>query len=377
MNNKIKIILITPDLTAGGAQRFISLLANNLNPNIFEVHLLIINGAHSFFSIQDSVKVYDLKTKRVRNSLLKIRKLIQTIQPKIVFSTLGHLNLFLAIFRFLFPKDITFIAREAAIVKTSFEDKNQSFSFLFYKKLYQLFLPALDLIVCQSSDMKQSLLDIGVKHGNMVVIQNPVDVLAVQKKMQASIQSTTYEIVTVGRLSYEKGYDRLVEVMIAYQKKYGIIPKTAIIGDGIEKENLAKCIQSAGLEQHIHLLGQQKNPFTFFKNAKLFLMTSRHEGFPNVLIEAGACGLPFVAYDVPGGVKEIIQTGKNGFVVADKDLNGMADQLQNALLYPFDNQWIKNYTNEKFGIATIIKKYETILLEEAKCNTGLLTLVNT
>ncbi len=370
-SSQIKIMLIVPSLVAGGAERFMSILANHLDIAKFEVHLVIISGKNHFFRINRSVKVYDLKTERVSRAIFKIRKKIYEVKPQVVFSTMGHLNLLLAIFRFAFPKNIRFIARETSIIDTAFEEENNALSFLFYKKLYQWFSKNLDLIICQSLDMKTAFEKIGGRHPNLFVINNPINVSTIQKQLNTPSQSIEkYDLVSVGRLSYEKGYDRLIEVLKAYKNRYGVVPKTAIIGAGSEKRNLVDAIQLAGLTTDVHLLGQKKNPFIYFKNARLFCMTSRHEGFPNVLLEAGACGLPFVAFNVPGGIKEIIQSGKNGFLAKDEDIAGMAQLINHALHYSFNSNWIKNYTQSNFGLVHIIKKYETIIqsVVEVKSN---------
>lgn len=367
MTNRIKIMLIVPSLVAGGAERFMSILANHLDQTKFEVHLVIISGKNHFFRIDKSVRIYDLETERVSRSIFKIRRKIYEIKPQVVFSTMGHLNLLLAIFRFAFPKNIRFIAREASIIDTAFAEEKNSLSFLFYKKLYQWFSKNLDWIICQSIDMKTSFANIGVAHPNLLVINNPVNVFSIQEQLNTPSKSTEkYDLISVGRLSYEKGYDRLIEVLKAYKKRYGVVPKTAIIGEGRERKNLEQAIQIAGLTTYIHLLGRRKNPFIYLKNARLFCMTSRHEGFPNVLLEAGACGLPFVAFDVPGGIKEIIQSGKNGFLAKDGEVEEMAQLINHALHHAFNANWIKNYTQKKFGLVNIIKKYEAVIQAATK-----------
>ncbi len=360
MDNRTKVLLITPDLGLGGAQRFISLLANYINLQLFDIQLIIIDGAERFFEIRPEVKVIDLKITRTRHALLKIRKLIKATMPQVVFSTFGHLNLFLALNRFLFPKNIQFIARESNVATERFKDKTIKFSFI-SKVLYKTVFKKMDTIVCQSMDMKKSLQQLGIQHQNMVVINNPVALPEIQSKF-AENQLPAYDMVSIGRLTYQKGYERLIRSMFEYKKQFGPNFKLAIIGDGEQAEKLQEIINTLGLSQNIHLLGRQTNPFKFINQKSLCIMTSHYEGFPNVLIEMGAIGIPTVAFKVPGGLDEIIAPAKNGFLVENGDLTALATTINKAKTYTFDQQEIINYTKSNFGVNAIIRQYEQLFV---------------
>jgi len=369
LSAKIKIALIIPSLKAGGSERFISLLANHLDKTQYEVHLLVINGKERFFPINEAVFVYDLEILRVRNALFKIRKTLNIIQPKIIFSTLGYLNLYLAIFRFLLPSNNYFIARESIVLSAALKKTNKIKAY-FWKLLYRSFLNN-NYIVCQSEDMKASLVNIGLREKNMVIINNPVDSKAIYKKTEVQCDEY-YDIITTGRLMPQKGYDRFLQVIVAYKKQLNHPDiKVAIIGEGEERPFLEKEIQRLKLENNVFLLGYQTNPFKYYKNAKLFLLTSYYEGFPNVLLEAGSCGLPIVAFDVPGGIQEIIREGQNGFIITDGAIGKMAKTIEKAMQYDFSRQAISLDTKQRFGISKRIGQYDALfqhLLEEENKN---------
>lgn len=362
MHRKKKILLLVPNLTVGGAERFMSLLANSLDKSKFEVHLGAINGANRFFAIDEAVHYYDLATVRVRHAVWRIRNLIKKVEPEVVLCTQPELNLVMGMFRFLFPGNFKLIARESTILKSLLIHSPNLKLPTFLNSLYKWFLPNIDTVVCQSEDMRASLLEMGVRHPNILVINNPVDVEAALEKGKV-VYPEAFDIVTVGRLSYEKGYDNLIKLVHLYQEKYKRTIRIAIIGEGAERPMLEKHIEELGLEQNIFLLGWQKNPFQFYKKAKFFLMTSHYEGFPNVLTEAGCVGLPSVAFDAPGGIKEIIQNGKNGFMVEVGNMELMVDTIHKALHFPFDRIAIAEDTKNRFGLATIIHQYETLILK--------------
>jgi len=358
LSTKIKIALIIPSLKAGGSERFISLLANHLDKAQYEVHLLVINGKEQFFPINEAVFVYDLEMLRVRNALFKIRKTLNVIQPKIIFSTLGYLNLYLAIFRFLLPSNNYFIARESIVLNAALKKTNKIKAY-FWKLLYRSFLNK-NYIVCQSEDMKASLVNIGLREKNMLIINNPVDSEAIYKKLEVDSEDY-YDIITTGRLMPQKGYCRFLQVIFQYKNELNHPDiKVAIIGEGVERPYLEKEIQRLKLENNVFLLGYQTNPFKYYKNAKLFLLTSYYEGFPNVLLEAGSCGLPIVAFDVPGGIQEIIREGQNGFIVTDGAIGKMAKTIEKAMQYDFSRQAISLATKQRFGVDKRIGQYDAL-----------------
>lgn len=92
-----------------------------------------------------------------------------------------------------------------------------------------------------------------------------------------------------------------------------------IIGDGPERDALRRQIEDAGLERQVSLLPATANVADYYRQASLYLMTSRYEGLPMVLIEAMSFGLPLVAYDCKTGPAELIDDGVNGYLVPDDD----------------------------------------------------------
>ena len=101
---KVKICIIIPGLKCGGSERFVSILCNYINTDIFDVSLYVLDGDDPFYQITNSlVKVFFLKIKNVRKSLFTVLKILRTTDPDILFTVSNHLNIFIAIFKFLFP----------------------------------------------------------------------------------------------------------------------------------------------------------------------------------------------------------------------------------------------------------------------------------
>ena len=112
----IRVLIVTPTLECGGAERFVSLLCNNLHSDSLQVSLAVINNKFPFYKISNpGIPVTDLGVLRVSRSFNKLRKLIEKEKPDIVFTTANHLNLFAVLLRFLLPKTILWVARETSV----------------------------------------------------------------------------------------------------------------------------------------------------------------------------------------------------------------------------------------------------------------------
>lgn len=133
-------------------------------------------------------------------------------------------------------------------------------------------------------------------------------------------------VISVGRLSPEKGFDRLLS---AWSQVAPACPewKLAIIGDGPDKEKLSRQAQESGLTSSVELLPSTPRIQEEYLKSSVFVMTSRYEGFPMVLLEAMACGLPAVAYTCKCGPAEIITDNEDGFLVPEGDEKTFADRL--------------------------------------------------
>lgn len=124
--------------------------------------------------------------------------------------------------------------------------------------------------------------------------------------------------LAIGRLTEQKGFDRLID---AWRQIARLAPswQLLIVGDGPARPALQRQIAQAGLEHQVTLLPATQDVASYYRQASVYLMTSRYEGLPMVLIEALSFGLPLVAYDCPTGPAELITSGVNGYLVPDGD----------------------------------------------------------
>ncbi len=355
---KKRIMFFLPLLNGGGAERVVLTLLKHLDKSRFEPILVLLKNEGRYAGmVPEEIEVIDLQASQARNAVFKIIKIIRTRKPDIVFTTLAYLNLIIAMLRPLFSKKTLFIARESNTV--SIRNKREKYPHLFdwlYRHVYQNF----DLIVTQAEFMKKDLItNYGIVPEKMVVIYNPVDTRTVtQLSTQASadLPKNVCNLLAVGKLGYQKGFDLLLEAMCELDERYYL----TILGEGSDHEALQKQIEMNNLQNHVTLAGFAQNPYAFMKAADLLVLSSRFEGLPNVVLEANTCGTPVVAFDAAGGTGEIIHDGKNGFLVTPFDTHAFAQTIQKACGYPFDHEAIKKETDQNFGIEKVIKTYENL-----------------
>lgn len=138
------------------------------------------------------------------------------------------------------------------------------------------------------------------------------------------------KIILVGRLSKEKGYDRLI--LIADKlSRLATDWKFEIFGEGEMRSEIQRQISSYNLEHYLYLKGNTKNIENEYCNASILLMTSYFEAFPMVLLEAKSFGVPTVSFDCPSGPREIINDGIDGYLVDNNDINKMVEKLQKLM----------------------------------------------
>jgi glycosyltransferase involved in cell wall biosynthesis len=354
---KKKILFIIHELTMGGAERVLVNLINNIDRDKFEIHLAIFNNEGELKNdLKEDIIVHDLKSKKVRKGIFKLYKLIKKLKPDIIFSGIAHVNLMLAVLIPFLSKKIKFIARETNTV--SEEIKNYKYKVLI-KILYKIFYKNYDLIISQSNFMKNDLIkNFSILENKLVVINNPLDVDKINR-MKKDYISCIFEkrkinLLAVGGLRYQKGFDLLLKSFSLLDKNFHLF----IIGEGKEKTNLKKLAKELKIENRVHFLGFQFNPYKFMSKADLLVISSRYEGFPNVVLEANACGLPVVAFDCPGGTKEIIKNGKNGFLVKCGDINALAKAIEKAVEYEWNTHEIIKNVFKKYNLKTKINEYE-------------------
>ncbi len=368
MNDKREnILFILPSLEGGGSQRVMLTIMTYMDRKKFNPKLALVKKEGEFLSqVPKDIPIYDLNAKQLRYAIFKIIKLIKSENPDIVFSTLGHLNLLLALLKPILPKKTLFIARESNTV--SIQNLSEKYPKLFdwlFKNVYKNF----DLIITQSHFMKDDLVNnYDIDEKKIKVIYNPlasdkIEKLANEKIKPSTLFDTTkINLLSVGRIDRQKGYDLLLESFGKLDENYAL----TILGEGEMKKELEDFVKERKLSKRVFFKGFSQNPYIYLKHADLFLLSSRYEGFANVVLEANYCELPVVAFKAPGVNDEIVKEGFNGFLVENFDTDLFAQTIEKASKYRFDKKKIKKHTEDRYDGVKIVKEYENIVKEAHK-----------
>jgi glycosyltransferase involved in cell wall biosynthesis len=360
---RTKVLFIIPTLTFGGAERVIVTLLRHLDRSRFRLAIGVVDTRKAVYldSIPADVELIDLGATRVRYVLPKIIALIRNRRPDVVFSTLSHLNLALAIVRPLLPRSIRYIARESSIVSCTLQTYRWP---KVWTMLYRWFYKRHDLVLCQSSDMQADLVDrFGFPQQHSFVINNPVDVDLIRTRSNEPLchfdtVPGKIRLVAAGRLSEVKGFDLLIEAIALLAD-----PRIhlSLLGEGPLLEKLKRLATDRGVADQIEFVGFQSNPYAWFARADAFVLSSRHEGFPNAVLEALACGTPVIATPAHGGVREILDRVPECMVAKVVSGEALATTI---------SEWIAGSRTrvpftavEPYALEKIITQYEDMLLK--------------
>ena len=316
----------------GGAERVTVTIAKYLDTAKFDVKFCIVDRPLGDTTIDAFISA---KYEKVRISNVKGFKLLYALyvvlrreRPDVVFSSIMHTNTKLLALSRLFPK-VKFIVRNNNYIYTL--TKMQKFVL---KCTYRM----ADVVIAQTDEMKDELIRVmNVSERKIKVLQNPVDVDTIDSMV---VQSSPYEkngkikYVASGRFVPAKGFDILIRAFALVHAKRAD-SELFIVGntDGVCAEYfefVKKLIRQFSLEDSVYCLGFQKNPYVYIKNANCFVLSSRNEGLPNVLIEALYLGTPVAATKCIPVISRIVDEGKNGFLAETENEESLCAAMLNA-----------------------------------------------
>ena len=322
----MKAVIFIPTLTAGGAERVASILANTWceYPKTF-VSIILMFEDEIFYPIDPRVKIFSLglhtnlaalaRLRAIVWSLWKFRKLVKEEEPDFVLSFMNKYNIYCLVS--LIKAGITTIVSE----RDSPTEVIHPLTLFFRPIVYQL----ADGIITQSRMSENYLID-KTGHPNITVIYNPVPV----PKVPLTSRREKF-VLNVGRLVPKKGQ---ADLLHAFAKINRPDWNLVICGDGPLRKDLERLACDLGVENKVHFVGTVKDVQNWYARAGVFVLSSYLEGFPNVLAEAMLAGVPTVSYDCATGPSELIEHCENGYLVDVGDIDGLARYIQDLMMDP-------------------------------------------
>ncbi len=350
------IIFLLPCFSGGGAERVVLNLLTGLHRRGYSVGIIVFNKNGPLLSmVPVDVPIYNLYTLTLKRSIGPLIKKLRQLKPKVVFSTLGYINVTLLIISWLLPRKTKIWIREANLPSISLPNNSYSKLMTFlYKSLYR----KADKLICTSKRMKYEFIsDFLVPKSIIEILPNPVDVDKIRTSFLPVKRFDKGGVcyVASGRLTFQKGFDRLLFWFSKLENKNSTL---VILGDGSLKDELIRESELLGLQDIVNFIGFCDNPWQWYAGADVFLLPSRWEGMPNSALEALACGTLVIATEESGGIAEIttrnqgeitITTGSRQFIQA---MNKIKIKEKSA---KFDSLLPEAYTQE--NVVSIFKEW--------------------
>ncbi len=350
-----RICFLIGDITrSGGTERVTTLIANELTNRKKNVCILSLWGkGDPFFSLSSSVKTYSIFESKVSgkmnffNYIFYIRRFIKKnkIDTLIVVDSISCIYTVPA----LWGLNIQHICWEHFNFNNNLGVKLRDFGRKFAAKYcdYVVVLTEKDKILWEKG--------LNLIKAKIRVIANPAPFLNIK-----NYPSSQYKIIlAIGKLTYVKGFDLLLEAWSIVCKE-NFDWKLQIIGSGEEENNLKKQALELGINNRVDFIAETKNIDLYYRCSSLYCMSSRNEGFPMVLLEAQAYGIPIIAYDCDTGPADIVYNSKLGCLVKEINEVSLANSILYAMQMNWDYKYIKSVVN-KYRIDSIVEKWEKII----------------
>jgi len=362
MTERPRVLLLIPHLGGGGAEQVTALLARGLSQEKYELHLGLVTQADAGPDyLRHKLKLHALGAKRVRAGAFRLLRLVWRLKPDVILSGMAHLNFLVLMLRHFFPPGTRVLVRQNGTVSASlaFGDL-PGYTRLFYRLLYR----HADRVICQTPAMAKDLAgELGIPEARLTVLPNPVDVDEIRDAVGEDPGLWTGpgpHLLAVGRLSREKGFDLLLQALATVRERFPCAD-LAIAGAGPEEAALKGQRRELGLDAAVHFAGYVDRPSAYFPGASAFVLSSRHEGLPNALLEAAAGGLPIVALPTSQGVVELLR-GEPGTWLAEEISSAvLVACLLTALKVLRPGERFAHGFIEEFRIDRAIHAYEDLI----------------
>jgi len=297
------LIIFIPSIESAGVEKNLFILSNYLSNKIKKIYLVTANNNHNF-RLNKKIKIICPKTKFWNNRSRLLKNLICFFfilnffknNNKVLFSFQS--NLFAAI--------ISKVRNFKLLIRLNTSPNKYINSF--YKRfIFRIIYKSASEIIVNSKKFKELLkknLDIKANF-----IYNPMPKILKTKKIKKT--KKILKILNIGKITDQKDQMTILKSM-SLLKKNNILFRTNIIGRGNKHQELKDYIKNENLKNEIKLLGYKKDAYRYMNYADLFILSSKYEGLPNVLMEAQQLNLPIISTNCPSGPSEILMNGKLG-----------------------------------------------------------------
>lgn len=363
----VRLVIVLDDLLGGGAARVATLLANAWAGKGFQVTLVTSDDGTGcpIYALAPGVGHRPLDLRREPRHLLeavwnnlsrvrRLRKAIRGLQPTAVISFLDRTNVLVL---------LATVGLGLPVVVSERSDPHGRSIGRAWELLRTATYPFAAAVVAQTRHALDYF-SAGIQARGRV-IPNPVALPEeVPPRRDPWTRTPPFTVVSVGSLRPVKGHDLLIE---AFAQVAGRHPdwNLRIHGEGPARGDLEQQVARLGLQGRVELPGATTAPFERLREADLFVLSSRTEGFPNALAEAMACGLPVISFDCRSGPSELIRTGENGILVPPGQVEELAAAMDRLMADRAERSRLAEGAPEvlsRFSLERILAQWEALVL---------------
>lgn len=362
------LLLFRPTLGQGGADRVTLTLMQSFDRELFAPSLVLVKREGEFLGdLPEDIDLTVLGVQGLRAAALPLKRLLEERQPDIFFSTSSGANPVAIMAHKLARQSGRLVISERGLLRRGKVTAKKRAVLALKRALYA----RADAITAVSDGVRDDLVrELGLARERITVVYNPIVTDEMAEQAAEPVEHEWFGenvpvILGAGRLVEEKDFGTLIRVFAIVRAKCPV--RLVILGEGPLREDLERLARELGIERDFALPGFYKNPFKYMARCSVFVLSSRFEGLPGVLIQAMACGAPVIATDCPSGPSEIITPNADGMLVPVGDMEAMVAAIERVLgdaARAGEMGARARLSAERFRVDNVLSRYAQALLAQ-------------
>ena len=337
-----RLTLFLSSFKDGGSERVMVALANGFVLRGYRVDLVLACGAQGLYlaDVDARVRIVDLQAERLIKALWPLVRYLRRERPAALLAAMNHANVVAVLAQKWAGVSTRVVVSEHGMISIEAGRTRRWSARAMYALLPRLHRRANAIAAVSRGSARDLEQFAGLPAGAVHVIYNPVEWDRIQRRMAEPVPHPWLQpgqirpvILAIGRLTEQKDFATLLRAFAAVRASTDA--RLLILGEGGLREELQALAQSLGLgPDDVQMPGFAANPFAYMARAAVFVLSSRWEGLPGVLIQAMACGTPVVSTDCLSGPREILEDGRWGRLVPVGDVEALAQAIRAVLSSP-------------------------------------------
>ena len=359
----LSVAIYLHDLSGGGVERQSLIIAEEFRRHGVDV-TLVVHGLRGQLlnQVPAGLRIVDLASSRTLQDVPRLARFLRTEHPDILLANVDLNNIAALVAKAVgFTRTKIVICQHNSISAEFVGDQNWLYRYV--ALAYRLLGPLIDRAVAVSGGVAKELILLGgVPKDRVLTINNPVVGPDFQARCDEVIEHPWFSqpdrpvFVTAGRLVPEKDHETMLRALAIHRQRFD--SRLILLGTGPLQPELGALVDRLGLTKAVDFQGFHINALPFFRQADAFLLSSRCEGFGNVIVEALGCGTPVISSRCEHGPAEILDHGRFGVLVAPCDPNAMAAAMNEiaGLRERFPADLLRQRANE-YSYAACASRY--------------------